>query len=67
MTELKNLDILLISSKSSFQKSAFPEKHLAEETLSRMCIFLSVHLPEFTFFRKLFFQKFIGGQVNAKR
>ena len=47
---LNNLEgILYISLKNTFQNGHFPEKHLAEWTLSRMCISLNVHFPECTF------------------
>ena len=43
--------IQYISPKNTFQKGHFPEKHLAEWTLSRMYISLNVHFPECTFGR----------------
>ena len=41
--------ILYTSPKNTFQKLHFPEKHLAETPLSRICISLNVHFPEITF------------------
>ena len=41
--------ILYTSPKNTFQKIHFPEKHLAETTLSRIYISLNVHFPEITF------------------
>ena len=41
--------ILYTSPKNTFQKLHFPEKHLAETTLSRTYISLNVHFPEITF------------------
>ena len=41
--------ILYTSPKNTFQKFYFPEKHLAETTLSRTYISLNVHFPEITF------------------
>ena len=41
--------ILYTSPKNAFQKLHFPEKHLAETTLSRIYISLNVNFPEITF------------------
>ena len=41
--------ILHTSPKITFQKLHFPEKHLAETILTRLYIFLNVHLPDITF------------------
>ena len=49
--------ILCIYPKNTFQKLHFPEKHLAETTLSQIYISLNVHLPDITFPRTCTCQK----------